>query len=228
VRGFETLAVIPARGGSKGIPRKNLADICGKPLVAYAIEAARRAAWISRVVVSTDDPEIAEAAVRHGAEVPFLRPRDMAGDSALIGSAIQHILGALRRQEGYACDCVCILLPTSPFRPAAFLDRMVSRIAEGYRNAYAVKRLAVGRHTFLAEDGDGYLPLAGDTTLREGAVSNAFRRYGVCVAQNLTGLDNGLDWAEEIDDPAMLLDIDSHEDLEVARLAVQRGRFAFA
>jgi CMP-N,N'-diacetyllegionaminic acid synthase len=84
----ETIAIIPARGGSKGIPRKNIVDLCGKPLIAYAIEAALKSDMITRVVVSTDDEGIAEISTAYGAEVPFLRPKEMALDRSSIGDAI--------------------------------------------------------------------------------------------------------------------------------------------
>jgi CMP-N-acetylneuraminic acid synthetase len=86
----EVIAIIPARGGSKGIPRKNIVDLCGKPLVAYSILAARHAELIDRVVVSTEDEEIAEVAKAWGAEVPFLRPKELAKDTSGIGEAISY------------------------------------------------------------------------------------------------------------------------------------------
>src|SRR6476469_9754502 len=87
----KVLAVIPARGGSKGVPRKNIRLVCGKPLIAYTIETALAAKNVlTRVLVSTDDAEIAEIARRYGAEVPFLRPADLANDTAAMIPVIQH------------------------------------------------------------------------------------------------------------------------------------------
>ena len=95
---LEVLAIIPARGGSKGIPRKNLQLIAGKPLLAYTLEQAQHTPAISRVVVSTDDPEITEVAQRYGAEVVW-RPADISGDLASSESALLHALDYLRDEK---------------------------------------------------------------------------------------------------------------------------------
>ena len=89
------LAIIPARGGSKGIPGKNIKELAGKPLIAYTIEAARRAPSVSRVIVSTDSQEIADVAMRYGAEVPFLRPEELASDTAKTMDAVMYTLEEL-------------------------------------------------------------------------------------------------------------------------------------
>lgn len=111
-------AVIPARGGSKGIPRKNLAPLGGKPLIAWTIEAAFDSKILSRVVVSTDDEEIASVAKLWGADVPFLRPAEISGDNAQALEVIAHALNELRTDQGEAYDAVAYLQPTSPFRSA--------------------------------------------------------------------------------------------------------------
>ena len=92
----ETIAIIPARGGSKGIPRKNIVDIAGKPLIAYSILTAMHAQYIDRIIVSTEDEEIAEVARKWGAEVPFLRPKELAQDNSGIGEAINYTLTRLK------------------------------------------------------------------------------------------------------------------------------------
>lgn len=114
---MRVLALIPARGGSKGIPRKNLAPIAGRPLVAWTVLAALDADCFDRVVVSTDDPEIAEIAMGYGAEVPFLRPGEFSGDTASALGVIAHALGYFLDQ-GELFDAVAYLQPTSPFRTA--------------------------------------------------------------------------------------------------------------
>ena len=105
----EVLAVIPARGGSKGLPRKNILDLGGLPLVAWSIRAALDAAMVTRVIVSTDDEEIARIAREHGAEAPFLRPQDLAGDRCNIMDAVNHTLNRLKQDEGYIPDFFCTL-----------------------------------------------------------------------------------------------------------------------
>src|SRR5512136_2735811 len=97
----EVLALIPARGGSKGIPRKNIRPFAGHPLIAYSIAAALQAQEVRRVVVSTDDPEIAEVAQAYGAETPFMRPAGLAADASTDLPVFQHALGWLSEHENY-------------------------------------------------------------------------------------------------------------------------------
>ena len=103
------LALITARGGSKGVPRKNIYPICGKPLLAYSIDAALRSERVTRVVVSTDCQEIALIAQQYGAEVPFIRPSELATDDAPDHPVFIHALDNLERVDGYVPDMVCLL-----------------------------------------------------------------------------------------------------------------------
>lgn len=125
VNGSEVLAIIPARGGSKGIPRKNIRSFAGHPLIAYSIAAARQAETVSRVIVSTDDPEIAAVASEYGAEVPFLRPAELAQDQTVDLPVFQHALAWLIANEAYAPEIVVQLRPTSPVRPIRLVDEAV-------------------------------------------------------------------------------------------------------
>lgn len=117
------LALIPARGGSKSIPRKNIGLFAGHPLVAYSIAAGLQAASVSRVVVSTDDEEIASVARRYGAETPFRRPEALAQDDTLDLPVFEHALRWLEQHEGYRPEVVVQLRPTSPIRPRDLVDR---------------------------------------------------------------------------------------------------------
>ena len=126
---FEILAVIPARGGSKGIPRKNLQLLAGMPLVAHTIEQARTARSIRRVVVSTDDPEIAKTARHYQAEVVW-RPAEISGDDASSESALLHTLDALRQSEGYQPDLLVFLQCTSPLTLAVDIDGTVQMLLD--------------------------------------------------------------------------------------------------
>lgn len=121
----EVLAVIPARGGSKGIPRKNIRPFAGYPLIAYSIAAARQAKQVTRVLVSTDDEEIAATARQFGAETPFLRPAEFAQDSTLDLPVFQHALQWLAQSEGYRPQVVVQLRPTSPIRPPGLVDEAI-------------------------------------------------------------------------------------------------------
>lgn len=121
----EILALIPARGGSKSVPRKNLRLLADKPLIVHSIEQALETRSITRVVVSTDDDEIAEVAQRNGAEVPFMRPRDLAEDSTPDLAVFQHALAWLEEHERYIPDAVVQLRPTAPVRRIETIDRAV-------------------------------------------------------------------------------------------------------
>jgi len=122
----EVLAIIPARGGSKGIPRKNIRRFAGAPLIAYSIAAGLQAESVTRVIISTDDEEIASVARAWGAEAPFLRPADIAQDGTLDLPVFQHALRWLAEHEGYHPDVVVQLRPTSPVRPVGLVDEAVN------------------------------------------------------------------------------------------------------
>lgn len=111
---MKAIAVIPARGGSKRIPRKNIKEFCGKPMIAWSIEAALQSGCFSRVIVSTDNVEIAEVAVRYGAEVPFMRPAALSDDHTGTIPVIQHAIKWFIEQEQKP-DQVCCLYATAPF-----------------------------------------------------------------------------------------------------------------
>lgn len=121
------LGLIPARGGSKGVPRKHLRPLGGRPMIAWTIEAALASRRLSRVVVTTDDPEIAEVSRRHGADVPFLRPAELSGDTALLPDVIDHALAELKK-SGAAFDWLMLLFPTCPFRRASHIDSAIDEV----------------------------------------------------------------------------------------------------
>jgi YrbI family 3-deoxy-D-manno-octulosonate 8-phosphate phosphatase len=123
--GIKVLAIIPARGGSKGIPRKNILPFAGYPLIAYSIAAGLQAHTEMRVVVSTDDEEIAEVARSWGAETPFMRPAELSQDGTLDLPVFQHALNWLDRHENYHPDAIVHLRPTSPVRPPDLVDRTI-------------------------------------------------------------------------------------------------------
>ena len=110
------LAIIPARGGSKGVPRKNIRLLGGKPLIAHTLETVRASGCFDKILVSTDDPEIAAESRRWGGEAPWLRPPELATDSAAVIDAVFHTLDRLDKELGYVPDIVALLQPTSPFR----------------------------------------------------------------------------------------------------------------
>ena len=125
----QALATILARGGSKGIPRKNVRLLAGKPLIAHTIEHARQARSVDRVVVSTDDPEIAAVSEQYGAEVVW-RPAEISGDTASSESALLHALDFLEQAEGYRPDLVVFLQCTSPIRRPKDIDQAVQTLLD--------------------------------------------------------------------------------------------------
>ena len=119
---WNVLAVVPARGGSKSIPRKNVRALGGFPLLAWSVAAAHDSGSVDRVIVSTDDPEIREAALRSGAESPFLRPPELAQDDTPDLPVFEHAVQWLEREEGWRANVIVQLRPTSPFRPPGLVD----------------------------------------------------------------------------------------------------------
>lgn len=131
---MEVLAIIQARGGSKGILKKNIKILVGKPLIAWTIEAAKNAASVMRVIVSTDDKEIAEVAKKYGAEVPFMRPAEYATDDAKSVGLLNHALEWLRERENYKPDVVVQLKPTNPLRTSAYIEAALEKYLKFHPN----------------------------------------------------------------------------------------------
>jgi pseudaminic acid cytidylyltransferase len=132
------IAVIPARGGSKRIPHKNTKDFCGKPMLAWAIEAAEASRLFDHIIVSTDDDEIAEIAKHHGGEVPFIRPRELAGDNSGVTEVIAHAT-QWALDQGWLVNAVCCVYATAAFIQVADLERGLRALRSGgWSYAFAV------------------------------------------------------------------------------------------
>jgi len=161
---MRVLGVICARGGSKSIPRKNLADVNGRPLLAYVIEAARGARRLDRVVVSTDDEEIATVAREWGAETPFRRPAALAGDEVSLIPVLQHALGQMDGL-GFPADVVVSIQPTSPLLEGADIDQAVEKLeSTGADSVVSVEPIR-HEHPFWAKrlEGDRVVPFSEQT-----------------------------------------------------------------
>ncbi|GCD11347.1 acylneuraminate cytidylyltransferase family protein [Clostridium tagluense] len=128
------LAIIPARGGSKGIPNKNIMAICGKPLIAYTIEAGKKSKYIDEIIVSTDSDVIKVIAQQYGAVVPFLRPEELSSDSAKSIDVVIHAID-FYKNNNIAFDYVILLQPTSPLRTFEHLDEAIEKIIESSRTS---------------------------------------------------------------------------------------------
>lgn len=137
------IAIIPARGGSKGIPNKNIIDLCGKPLIQYSIDSAKGSKYIDKVIVSTDSEKIAEVSRKCGADVPFLRPAGISNDVAKSSDVVIHGIDFLKENYGYEYDYVILLQPTSPLRTAKHIDDAIELIINSHsRSLVSVKEVS--------------------------------------------------------------------------------------
>jgi N-acylneuraminate cytidylyltransferase len=240
--GRKVLAVIPARGGSKSIPRKNLRPFAGHPLLAWSIAAARDAATVDRVVVSTDDPELRAVALEYGAEAPFLRPSELAEDSTPDFPVFEHVLLWLEKAEHWRPDLVVQLRPTSPLRPSGLVDRAVAQLARD-RGADSLRAVVAPSQNpykmWRRIPGSPYLmPLLGDggseafnrprqalpETLWQTGHLDVFWRDTVVVKRSLTG-----DRVLPLPLPARLaVDIDTLDQWEFAEWVLARSQAPLA
>jgi CMP-N-acetylneuraminic acid synthetase len=215
------LAIIPARGGSKGLPGKNIRPLCGKPLLAYSIEAARNCQLVDRVVVSTESQQIAEVAIRYGADVPYLRAPELAGDKANLGQVIGDMLWRLAN-AGEVYDAHIVLVPTSPFRSRGLMDHLCSVLLRGHNNVQAVKPLA--GCPLVEQDSEGRLHIIAREDQWPGSAP-VFRSYGVFSGHNRLGKLPS--YMFPIYDPTVLIDIDDPFDFELAEAVIQGGQFDY-
>jgi CMP-N-acetylneuraminic acid synthetase len=152
------ISIVPARAGSKGIPSKNIADVGGRPLIHWTIEAARGADCFDRIIVSTDGTEIAETARLLDAEVPFMRPRELSGDASRSIDLVTHAVDWLEDNEGYKADVIVLLQPTSPLRTAGDIRQALAmfRAKAGARDTLmSAKRAEIHPSFFFNIDGNG-------------------------------------------------------------------------
>lgn len=120
------LAIIPARSGSKGVPKKNIYPLAGKPLISYTIESAKQCKYINKIIVSTDGPEIAELSKVLGADVPFLRPSNLAQDNTQMIEVVRDLLNTMSSNYNYIPDAIVLLQPTSPFRSSVQISEAIN------------------------------------------------------------------------------------------------------
>ena len=236
---MEILGIIPARGGSKGIRRKNLAPLGGRPLIAHTCDAARGSRGLTRVVVSTDDEEVAAEAAKLGMEVPFLRPAALAGDDTPMVDVLVDLLSTLERRESYRPHAVVLLQPTSPFRRAEHIDAALDLFTAS--RADSVVSVVLVPHQFTPSSlmelhGDRLVFLGGPEgsppgtgPLRRQDKPQLFARNGpaVVVVRTNVLLDQralyGKDTRALVMSREDSLDIDDGFDLELAELLIARA-----
>lgn len=230
---LRSLALIPARGGSKGIPRKNIADLGGKPLIAHIIAAARAAQCFANIVVSTEDAEIAAVARAHGAEVPFLRPAALAEDATPSLPVAQHALAEMERLTGTPYDALALLQATSPFTRAEDLAAALAKLAEGQSESVVTVVEEKSKHPFRMKRvvcGDrliNFIDQGFEDTRPRQSLPRVYRRSGGCYAslRRVLTEENALvsaDCRAVIVPEWTALDIDSPLDLDLARLVIAR------
>lgn len=144
IKGKSVLAIIPARGGSKGLPGKNIKELCGKPLIAWSIEVAKACSSIDRVIVSTNDKNIAEVARKYGAEVPFMRPAELANDTATTINVIFHAIDWFRKYKDFRPEYIQLLQPTSPLRTVTDIEGVIQILKD--KKAKAVVSVCETEH----------------------------------------------------------------------------------
>ena len=136
------LGITLARGGSKSVPKKNIKPICGKPLIAYTISEALKSKYLTRYIISTDNEEIKEIALKFGAEVPFVRPKKLATDKASSADAIKHAVSFVEKEEGFKYDFIIELMCTNPLKTVKDIDSCISKLVQtGADSVIAVHKL---------------------------------------------------------------------------------------
>lgn len=236
---MEILAIIPARGGSKSIPRKNIKLLCGKPLIAWIIAAAKKSKLITRTIVSTDDEEIARVARVYGAEVPFMRPAEISGDLATDVEFLEHALVYLEQSEGYRPDIVVRMPPTSPLCTAAHIDEGIATllnlpdadavrpICEVLKHPYKLWKLSEGSpwlEPFLSKSFTGFdeahnLPrqLFPKVYMHTGAM-DVIRTRTICEQRSTSGKKTAYFFMK----PEESINIDHPIDFEIAEILLKK------
>ncbi len=233
--GIQTLAIVPARKGSKGIREKNIAMLDRRPLLSYTIEAALEAELIDRVIVSTDSPKIAEIAGQCGAEVPFLRPASLGGDWVPLPEVLEHAVGFLEQQEGITAGPIVTLLPTNPLRNSQHIDQALELFlredADALNSMHPVNEhpedlflrdFSNGRPRFSFPFGENRESRCDSRLLvANGAVNIVSRERLRLVSRKRFEELTGRKVIGFVTSPLAGLDINTPEDLEIAEAIIQ-------
>lgn len=229
---LKVLAIIPARGGSKGVPRKNIRPVGGKPLIAYTIQSALAVkSHLYRLIVSTDDPEIAEVAVKYGAEVPFMRPEDLGGDRVPMVPVMQHAVRTIEEMDQVRLDWVLLLQPTCPFRaPQDILAALDLAARGGCDSVISVVRV-LAHHPILMKkiENNQLLPFVieeKEGTRRQDYNPPAYMRNGsIYLTRRDNLMENNSIWGRVIRPYIMpeerSVNVDSELDLKLVELILQ-------
>lgn len=178
------IAIIPARGGSKGLPGKNIKMLCGKPLIAWSIEAGLKSKYLDEIIVTTDSQEIADVSKKNGATVPFLRPQELALDHSTTLDAVRHALDFYRTSFNKTFDYIVLLEPTSPLREKDDIDNMIEKLVKNESRYDSIVSIGeVHEHPSIMKKivGDSLVPFCEDLELTSRRQDNepAYFPYGV-------------------------------------------------
>lgn len=227
------VAFIFARGGSKGIPRKNIVYLAGKPLIAYSIETALKCPSITRVIVSTDDEEIAKVAKQYGAEVPFLRPKELALDRSSEWEAWQHAIRFIQNQPNNSIDLFVSLPPTSPLRSVDDVEKCIAEHINSEADIIITTKEAERSPYFnmVKLDKDGYLQLvcATEKTIHHRqevpAVYDMTTVAYVAKPEFILGSKGVFDGRVQsvVIPPERAVDIDTLFDFKIAEMLIREG-----
>lgn len=228
------LAIIPARGGSKSIPDKNIIDLCGKPLIAYSILAAQKSEYIDDIVVSTDSEKIRCVALKYGASVPFLRPAHLASDTAKTIDCMIYTIQELNKQ-GQLYDCVVLLQPTQPLRKNGVIDEAISTLINSTEDSL-VSVTTTSEHPILMRT------ITKEGTLRSLLpMSSTVRRQDFPTIYKVNGsiyinrINDNFNSSTSLNDNLLpffmeeqySVDIDSYEDLKKAKIFISQNTFSY-
>lgn len=227
------LAIIPARAGSKGIKNKNIVDLCDQPLISYSITAALQSKYIDKVVVSTDSEEIAQVAIRYDAEVPFLRPKELASDTAKIIDAVMHCIKTLEMM-GKTYDYLVLLQPTQPLRQAYHIDEAIELLVNKGEDSLISVRKVIDHPILIRtrdEKGNAINLINQSSTQRRQDFKQYYKVNGSIYINKINQLthetslnDNKLCY---IMDDKYDIDIDERFDLSIAELKLKTLKKAY-
>jgi hypothetical protein len=225
------IALIPARGGSKGLPNKNIKLLNGKPLIAYTIEAALQAKEITRVIVSTDYENIKEVALEYGAEIPFLRPNFLATDNSSSLEVFKYTINRLEEEENIVIDNFVVLQPTSPLRTSKHIDEAISLFKEKEAKAvvsYCKEYHSVFWHKRIDQQGKILDFFEGDYEKNRQEIEETYFPNGAIYVFNkdflFTTKDYNKDCYAYVMDRKHSIDIDTIDDFLYAEF-LMNGRF---
>ena len=227
----KVVAIIPARGGSKGVPNKNIKELCGKPLIAYSIEVAKNSNLIDAVIVSTDSDKIASVAREYGADVPFLRPAEFAQDSARDIEYLQHAIKWLEENRSWEVDIVVLLLPTTPTRTVEDIDSalnlLISSGADSVRTMVDFSEVKPHKMWCAVDGTDRVVPLfsEGLKNIPRQELPKCYMPIAAVYATKVSCIKSGSVWGSDV---RMILfprerysDIDEIEDFKIAEKIIK-------